>query len=255
MSKATALVEALKRELRARGITYADLAKRINMSEASVKRMFSHKNFTLVRMDEILQATGIDFRELAGNLEDDPKLISELNLTQEKEIISDPKLFVTAVSALNLIPMEHIVSVYQMSQAEVIKYLLRLDKIGFLELLPNNRVKLLVSHTFRWIPNGPIQTNFRALAAADFLDARFDQEDESMQLINVMLSKQSAGALLARLKQVAREFSQQHQDDSKLPFDERNPISVLLAARPWLPKSFKELVRAEMVENTIARRR
>ena len=255
MSKATALVESLKRELKARGITYAELARRIKMSEASVKRMFAQKNFTLVRLDEILQAAQVDFRDIAVSMHDDSKLISQLSLAQEKEIIGDPRLFVTAVSALSLITLEQMIGVYELTAAEVVKYLVRLDKIGFLELLPNNRIKLLVSRTFRWIPNGPIQTHIRHLAAADYLDSSFDKEDESMQLVNVLLSRESVAALIRRLNELAREFSQQHQDDAKLPFDDRHPISFLLAARPWLPASFKALVRKEMVAKTIASRK
>jgi hypothetical protein len=137
----------------------------------------------------------------------------------------------------------------------VVKQLLRLDNIGFLELLPNNRVKLLVSRTFHWIPNGPIQTHFRELAYSDYLASKFDGEDEVMQLVNVMLSKQSIAALLSKLKQVAREFSQLHQDEVKLPFDDKTPISILVAARPWMPQSFKALVRKEMLANTIGGRK
>ncbi|MDO8700997.1 MAG: helix-turn-helix domain-containing protein, partial [Undibacterium sp.] len=173
MPKATTLVDSLKRELKARNITYAELATRISMSEASVKRMFSQKNFTLQRLDEILQATAISLRDLALNSGEE-SLISELTFDQEKEIISDPKEFVVAVSALNLLSVEQMIKIYEISEVEVIKYLLRLDKIGFLELLPNNRVKLLVSRTFRWIPNGPIQSNFRDQAYAEYLDSNFD---------------------------------------------------------------------------------
>lgn len=60
-------------------------------------------------------------------------------------------------TALNLLPLEQIVAKH-ISEAQAVKYLLRLDKIGFLELLLNNRVKLLVARTFAWIPNGPIHT-------------------------------------------------------------------------------------------------
>jgi transcriptional regulator with XRE-family HTH domain len=70
MLHATTLVDSLKRELKARGITYADLASRIKMSEASVKRMFSQKNFTLQRLDEVLQAAGIEFSELTSGAHD-----------------------------------------------------------------------------------------------------------------------------------------------------------------------------------------
>jgi transcriptional regulator with XRE-family HTH domain len=243
MLHATSLVDSLKRELKARGITYADLAVRINMSEASVKRMFSQRNFTLQRLDEILHATQIDFRDVAAIAHDDARLISELSFAQEKEIIGDIKLLVVSVAVLNQLSVAQVVQTYRLTEAEVVKYLVRLDKIGFLELLPNNRVKLLVSRTFRWIPNGPIQTHFREQAYGDYLASRFDGENELMRLVSVMLSRQSIAALLDRLKQVAREFSHQHQDDAKLPFDEKYAISFMLAARPWVPKTFHALLQ------------
>jgi transcriptional regulator with XRE-family HTH domain len=242
MPHAITLVDTLKRLLKARGITYGELAERIEMSEASVKRMFSQKNFTLQRLDQILSASGIEFDELSA-AQNAPSLISHLTLAQEREIIGDPRLLIVAVSAMNHIGFDDIVKFYDMSGVEVTKYLLRLDKIGFLELLPNNRVKLLIARTFGWIANGPIQTYFRHEAAADYLDSRFDGDDEVMRLVNVMLSKQSASALLERLKQVAAEFAQQHQHEIRLPLEQRHAISFMVAARPWVPRAFKTLLR------------
>lgn len=242
MPHAITLVDTLKRLLKARGITYGELAARIDMSEASVKRMFSQKNFTLQRLDQILSASGIEFDELSA-AQNGPALISHLTMAQEREIIGDPRLLVVAVSAMNHISFDDIVMYYNMSEVEVTKYLLRLDKIGFLELLPNNRVKLLIARTFSWIANGPIQSYFRHEAAGDYLDSRFDGEDEVLRLVNVMLSKQSCGALLERLKQVAAEFAQQHQHEIRLPLEQRHAISFIVAARPWVPQAFKTLLR------------
>jgi len=255
MLQASSLVDSLKRELKARDITYADLAKRIGMSEASVKRMFSQKNFTLQRLDEILQAAQIDFRDIAFAGHDESRLISELSHAQEKEIIGDPKLFIVAVSVLNQLTLAQIVEVYRLSEAEVVKCLVRLDKIGIIALLPNNRVKLLISRTFRWIPDGPIQTHFREQAYGDFLDSQFVGDHELLRLVNVMLSKKSIAALLERLKQVAREFAQQHQEDARLPFEDRYAISMLLAARPWMPKSFQAMLREKPAPTRVVRRK
>lgn len=255
MLQATSLVDSLKRELKARGITYADLANRIDMSEASVKRMFSQKNFTLQRLDEILQAAQIDFRDIALVGHDESRLISELSYAQEKEIIGDPKLFIVAVSVLNQLSLAQIVAVYRLSEAEVVKCLVRLDKIGIIELQPNNRVKLLISRTFRWIPDGPIQAHFREQAYSDYLDSQFDGEHELLRLVNVMLSKKSIAALLDRLKQVAREFSLQHQEDARLPFEDKYAISILLAARPWMPKTFQAMLREQPAPSRVVRRK
>jgi transcriptional regulator with XRE-family HTH domain len=171
------MIDALKRQLKAQAVTYAELGKRIGLSEPSVKRMFAQRSFTLERLEQVLEVVGMDFAELAQAATNAPQLISQLTYAQEQEIIGDTKLLVVAVAALNQIPVEEIVAVYRLSEAETVKYLLRLDRIGFLTLLPNNRVKLLVSRTFSWIPNGPIQTWFRQEASGDSLDAvaRFHQ--------------------------------------------------------------------------------
>lgn len=242
MPHAITLVDTLKRLLKSRGITYADLAGRIDMSEASVKRMFSQKNFTLQRLDQILDACGIGFEELHA-VQGGPKLVAQLTLAQEKEIIGDPQLLVVAVSAMNHMGFDDIVQTYALTEAQVTACLLRLDKIGFLELLPNNRVKLLIARTFSWIANGPIQSYFRSEAAADYLNARFDGDGEVLGLVNVMLSKQSSAALIERLKQVAADIAQLHQNETRVPLAQKQAMSFMLAARPWVPQIFQALLR------------
>jgi len=243
MSTTAQLIDALKRELKAKGITYAELAQRLGISEASVKRTFALRSFSLERLEQVLAAVGMDFMELAQAATDAPQLITQLTLAQEEEIIGDKRLLVVAVAALNLIPLEHIVATYKLTEAQALGYLLRLDRIGFLILRPNNKYRLLVARTFSWIPNGPIQTYFRAEAFSDFLDSEFNAQQELLQLVSVMLSPSSTRALLDRLRQVADEFSQQHQDDARLPYDQRHSLTFLLAARPWMPKAFQGLMR------------
>ena len=76
MPQTHALIEALKRLLKARAVTYAELAQRIGVSEASVKRMFSQKQFTLQRLDQILDlGAESDKRSIAGmQLKDEPHI-------------------------------------------------------------------------------------------------------------------------------------------------------------------------------------
>ncbi|MFY8130947.1 MAG: helix-turn-helix domain-containing protein, partial [Burkholderiaceae bacterium] len=112
MRQAGAIADVLKAELKSRGLTYAKIAAKIQMSEASVKRMFSQRSFTLERIDEICQACGIEFSELMARYlkgyDHEAKLISRLTEAQEREIVNDPKLFLTAVCALNLLRFEDI---------------------------------------------------------------------------------------------------------------------------------------------------
>jgi DNA-binding Xre family transcriptional regulator len=152
----TWVFEALKVHLKSRGITYADLARTLRISEATVKRIFSEKNCSLARLDEICDVVQVEIADLVRTMPRASRLINRLSRQQENELIADPKLFLVAVSVMNHMSVAEIVSTYKISEAQCLSLLLRLEKIGFLEVHENNRVRLLVSRAFAWIPEGPI---------------------------------------------------------------------------------------------------
>jgi transcriptional regulator with XRE-family HTH domain len=243
MAHSVALVEVLKKELKARGVTYAALADALRLSEATVKRMFSHRDFTLKRLDEICACAKIDFSELTRGLARDETLLSRLTAEQEKEIVADRKLFLVAVCALNHVTYEQILERYDLTPAECVRLLTRLDRLKFIELQPGNRIRLIVSHTFAWLPDGPIQRFFNDLAHTEFFRSRFSRPDEFLLVLNGMLSKGSRAAMIEKLKRVAREFSAYHNDDVRLALGERSPMSICLAFRHWELEAFAELRR------------
>ena len=158
--------------------------------------------------------------------------------------MSDRKLLLMAVCVLNHLTLEEIVSAYQITKAEGIKLLLQLEKIRFLELLPENRVRLLVTHTFSWLPNGPIQQYFKAKAQNEYFAAHFDKPAE-----NGLLSTGTQSVLASRLKRMANEFGEQHEDEKHLPLGDRRPVTLLLAMRPWELDEFRELRRPKPAES------
>lgn len=243
MARTAALVDSLKRELRARNITYAAVAKRLDISEASVKRMLSQKEFSLSRLDAICELAGIEASDLARGLGAHDAVISQLTYEQEKEFVADHKLMLVALCTLNHWSFEQIVSVYELDAAECTRLLARLDRLKFIELMPNNRIRLLVSRAFAWIPDGPIHRLFKEKVQGEFFGSRFDREDEVLVLANGALSRPSIAALLARLRKTAAEFSEMRSDDAALPASERSPITLLLAARPWLPEFLQKYRR------------
>lgn len=245
MTTSAGLVEVLKRELKSRGITYAHVARKLGLSEASVKRMFSRKDFSLKRLDQVCQLTSAEFSDLARALHQEENLISQLTYEQEKEIVSNPRLFLVAVCALNQVGFDQIVATYDISKAECIQLLARLDRLGFIRLMPNNRIKLLVSLNFSWLPDGPIQRFFNQQAHNEYFRSRFDRPDEYMVVVNGMLSRNSSAAILTRLKRIAREFSELNNDDAKLPLTERSAMSLLVAVRHWELAAFAALRRGK----------
>jgi transcriptional regulator with XRE-family HTH domain len=253
MAEAAAFVEGLKRHLKARKITYAEVAKSLRVSEASVKRMFSKGSFTLDRFEQICQFAGTSITQLARETDSGKVHVSQLTLEQEKEIIRDRKLLLIALCALNQLTLEQIVDTYSVSKTECIQLLVKLDRIKFLELLPNNQVKLLVARTFSWLPEGPIQQYFKARAQNEYFRSQFGGPDEILLLVSGMLSPASTQLMLSRLKRVANEFSEMHNADAGLALSGRRPASLVVAMRPWELDEFRELRRRKPAERAARR--
>jgi transcriptional regulator with XRE-family HTH domain len=253
MAHSGALVDVLKRELKARGVTYAQVARKLGLSEASVKRMFSRKDFSLKRLDQVCQLASAEFSDLARALYQEESLVSQLTYEQEKDIVADRKLFLAAVCVLNHVGFDQITSIYDVSKAECVQLLARLDRLGFIQLQPNNRIRLLVSRNFAWLPDGPIQRFFNQQAHTEYFGSRFDRPDEFMVVVNGMLSRNSSAAVVTRLKRAAREFTELQNQDARLPLTERSAMSLLVAIRHWELAAFAELRRRKSTSPTGAR--
>jgi len=243
VSQIVAVVDALKRALKARKLTYAQVARELKMSEASVKRMFSSQHFTLERFEQICQFAGLGLTELAREVDSEKNYIVHLTLEQEREVVGNMRLFLVAVCALNHMSLEQILGIYDIPKTECIQLLLKLDRIKFLELMPNNRIKLKVSPNFSWLPNGPILQYFMNRAHQEYFRSKFDGPGEIIMVMNAMLSPANSSQLVMKLRKVALEFSEMHNDDKNMAIGERRPASVLLALRPWELDDFNKLRR------------
>jgi DNA-binding Xre family transcriptional regulator len=235
--------EGLKMHFKARGMTYADVARALEISEATVKRIFAVKNCSLERLDSLCELVQVDLAELARGTPKESRLVNRLTQAQEEELMSDPALLLVAVCALHQMRAEEIVETYKLTDAQCLELLLRLERIGILELHERNRIRLRISRTFSWIPDGPIMRYVRS-QMADFFDHGFGAAGELMRMISVRVAAEAQVALLRQIEQIAREYSEQHNSDARLPLEQRQPVSVLLAVRSWEPALFKALRRA-----------
>jgi hypothetical protein len=198
----------------------------------------------------VCELANSEFSDIARALQLEESLISRLTHEQEQEIVANARLFLVAVCVLNHVGFEQIVATYDISRPECIQLLTRLDRLGFIRLLPNNRIRLLVSLDFSWLPDGPIQRFFSQQAHNEYFRSRFDRPDEFMVVVNGMLS---SAAIVTRLKRIAREFSELNNQDARLPLGERSAMSLLVAVRHWELAAFAELRRRKTANPTGAR--
>lgn len=243
MTQTTALLRTLKRALKAHGITYAQVGLALNLSEASVKRQFSGQRFTLERLERIAALLGCDFADLIQLMQAEAPVVRHLTAAQEAELVADMRLLLVAICMLNHWRFEDVLATYALDEHEGLRLLVRLDRLGLIELLPGNRVRLKVARDFHWLPDGPIERFFRAQVKDDFFRVRFEGPGELLLFANGMLSRSANAQLQQRLRRVAAEFADLHAADASLPLSERFGTSLLLALRPWELAAFEALRR------------
>lgn len=237
------LVDTLKTELKKRKVTYGKIAEELEMSEANVKRMFAQKNFSLQRLDNICNLIGIDIIELVRLYEESRQRISYLTIEQEKELVADIKLLMVAVCVRNHNSLKDIIGYYEISEHECIRYLAHLDRLHLIELLPGNRIKLLIDENFHWLPKGPITVFFEKNMLPDFLNTNFSRENEYRIFLNGAISKSTHDIWVEKLKHLSIEFKNLVLQDKKLPMNKKENESLMIAFRPWQYKEFEELKR------------
>lgn len=243
MSTTQDLVTALKAELKAAGITYADLARELGMAESSIKRVFAKADMPLSRIDEVLRVLKMDFADLARQVADAQPLRRELTHEQEAAVVADRKLLLVAICALSQWTFEQIVATYTLTEAECVKCLLQLDKLGFIELRPLNRYRLKVAKGFRWRPNGPAMQYFRKNVVDDYFSGGFDGEGEMLMLVHGQVGRSLAATFKERLQRVGQDFAQQHLADQKLAPEQKRPYTLVVGMRSWLFAAFRDLKR------------
>lgn len=243
MREISLLISTLKRQLKQQNKTYADVAVALDLSEASVKRLFSGGQFTLERLVTVCNMLGFTVAELAQAAEAGDAQLRTLSAAQEKELVSDSCLLLVAVCALNHWSMADILAVYALTETECLQRLLRLDRLGVISLLPGNRIRLTVARDFDWLPNGPIRNFFDTEGLADFLDSRFSDDGDTLAFAHGMLTDAARERLHAELRKLRAVFAELHEASLASPLPKRRGSALLLALREWEPASFTALRR------------
>ncbi|MFZ5655675.1 MAG: transcriptional regulator [Pseudomonadota bacterium] len=229
-----ALVDALKRALRRQGLTYAAVATRMRLSEASIKRMLSRGRLSLEQMLQLADIAGTDLAELARQAKASARLPRVLGLEQERALAADPRLLLLFHLLVGGRSVEEIAREFDLRGTACTVLLARLDRLGLIELLPADRVRLRVAQDFAWRSDGPVRKRYGAQVLREFLHDRFDGERTLLRFEVRELSEASIDILRRKLQRLSAEVAELAELDAELPSARRHSVGVALAMRPWV---------------------
>lgn len=246
MQQTNEILQTLKRALKSHGKTYADVAEVLDLSEASVKRLFADGNISLQRLEQILQMLVMDFTELVELVRQARQQVALLSREQEAQIAADTPLLVIALSVINGFSFADLQQHYRFDTHMLVQKLAQLDRLKMLELLPGNRIRLRIAHNFRWRKDGPIQSFFLKRIAQDFFSGRFDSENEKLLVINTVISSATNAEVQQAMEAFVNQMYALIEKDKLLPISDRHGNTLVVALRQWQANLFREHLSSQM---------
>lgn len=243
MANSKTLIKNLKAVLKLRGVTYRELARRLEISEPTIKRDLSRGTFSLQRLDQICDAVGLDLGELV-HPPVPGAMLTQLSDEQERAIVSRPKLLLVAYLTANDWRFQEIVSTFQLSESELIDILIKLERLGIAEFKPPNRIRKLTARNFSWRKDGPVHEFFLKRVVPEFFGGRFDGRGDELRFFGGLLTAEAVMKFKAGIDRLATEFEDLAHKDARRPLEERDSCSVILSLRSWEFSEFNKLRRS-----------
>jgi len=241
VSESAQIIDVLKRHLKSRGLTYPDLASKLALSEASVKRVFAEETFTLQRLEKICAAIGMTMSELVKTSSSAAARSQFLSVDQEDLLASDAKLLACFYLLLNGHSSGEVIERLDLNERSLRSLLVKLDAVRLIELLPKLKARLRVGPVVTWRLDGPVHRLYERQVKAEFLQSEFQGACEALHFRSAELSDASAQILRRKLNQLVQEFADYAALDVNLPASEKHSVALLLALRPWVFSMFDGL--------------
>jgi len=234
MSQTTDLLRALKKCLRAKGLTYRDVAGELGISEASVKRIFSEQTFSVARLEDVCRILDMSIYDLArltrlGSDED----VTVLTIAQERGLAEESALLTYFYLLLIGRTPRKIETEFGLSKKRTERMLVRLSRLKLIELYPKQRIRLLTDRRIEWRPDGPIRKLYERQVKEEFMRTNFTGRDEVLRFDTGELSDASIKVLERKIERLSKEFDELVDLELSLPAEKKRGFGLMIGFRPW----------------------
>lgn len=154
------VVETIKQVMKERGFIYRDLCGPLQLSEPSIKRLFSKMNFSLDQISEVASAIGLTMEQLTSLAFQNQSRFHQYTPEQDKLLGENPIEFYVFVRLLVGFKTNEIKKELDLTESQILKILNRLDKAQLIQLLPRGRVTIQVKGPFQHIDKGSLRKVF-----------------------------------------------------------------------------------------------
>lgn len=155
--------DALKRCLRAKGMSYRELADRLGVSEPTIKRLFHEKDCKIGRLEEICSAIGVEIESIFMSANKGPGKGGRIPASAVARLAENASLFGVLILLSQNFSADYIMRVTGLTPASLFLYFRDLERLGLVVRGAGLSVKLTIDTPIEWDLDGPLHAPFRAI--------------------------------------------------------------------------------------------
>ncbi len=214
------VLSALKATFKARGLRQRDIAARLDVGVATVKRWLSGDGLTTERLEDLCALVDIDLFDLialANQL--NAEKIDRFTPHQEQTLAANPHLFFIFFSLLNGWSTEDSQSELGIAADQMAQLLGQLERLGLIEQRAAGRIHVLATRDITWRQGGPLSKYFAVTKT--FVDAEGERDYVAYLADFVRLTPQGVerlGKLIAQLRFEIHRLAEEDQKNTEASF-------------------------------------
>jgi hypothetical protein len=227
------ILQVLKKVLKAHDLRYQDVADRLNVSKITVARHLSGHGLTLEVVEQLCGVVNLrlgDIMDMVNNSR--RETITMLSQEQEEGLQESPFTAVILILLQSGWTYSQLQDEFKVSDIEINKHLIKLDKLKLIELHPFNRVKILISKSLIGKRDGPIQKMFDSYIKNVISNIYFGADTTNYRYTYHRLSQRSIIKVVRMFDDAMRTVEQLAAEDRDLPHEITSWQSLLFVAHP-----------------------
>jgi transcriptional regulator with XRE-family HTH domain len=231
------LLKTLRDVLKAKKQTYGQLAKKLHVSEVTIKRWFTGQTCALESIFKICEILEISFFDLAALARQEEEVDYVLTREQELFFSKNPAFFGIFKQLQRGVLPRTIAETWRLNSPKLHSVLRSLEKQRLLEVLPHDRVRIKVRGNIRYGHQGPLAKAILRPQIEQFLDhvdTTIKDDDVCMHSAEVELSLAHINEFVEELHSIGAKYrARAFRDQSLLPLDKLKSVRWLLGFAPY----------------------
>lgn len=220
--------------MRSAGLTQADLAKKLDVGTATIKRWLHGRGLSLRTLSQLCALADTTLTELAEESAIPDRSSDKLTLAQEKALTASPELSTVFFIIITGWPVSEAQEGFGISPENILQHVDRLQRLALVDQLPGGRLRARLDPAHVW-QREPMRRHFEQHMKHLFFELDYGDPETIFGAETLKLSPVGVARVAERIERFRgelREIAREDRRSSALPGEWHAVLAVACPVAP-----------------------